>query len=618
MAKRRKRKAVPAMALPTPAPDGAGRDWIWALVLIGAVIAAYLPVWRAGFVWDDDKVVTENPCMIGLGGLVKIWTTSAADICPLTLTTFWIEHAIWGNAALPYHVINVLMQGWCAVLLWRVLRALRLPGAWLGAAIWALHPVQVESVAWITEMKNTESGILYLLTILFFLRSLDEASWKNYAWSLLFAALAMASKSSTLVLPLVLILAAWWMEGRWSWRNVWKVAPVFGMAAITGAVSIWTQSLRGADDPIWARSWPERIAGAGDAVWFYLGKLAWPRTLLTIYPRWQIDGSSWISYLPLLTVIVLLGIFLLWRASWARSYFFAGSYFIAALLPVLGFANLSFFSDSFVADHFQYLASMGPLALAGAGLKCAADFIFETKSPWPSILAGVLLAIMGAGTFHQATFYRDPESLWSHTLAYNPGSWAAHNDLATALFRQGQVDASMAEDERGIALNPHDAQAYNNLAIAYAQKGRFDDAIAAMEKTGQVDPGYPDARWNLASVHNNYGVALLQQGRIDDAIRQHEIALQIDPDLADAYNDLGTALLRKGRVDDAQAAFEKALQLKPDYPEAHFDLGLVYARKGRLEESAAQFQAALKLRPDLAPAQQDLDQVEAALRRRTN
>ena len=276
-------------------------DWLWGLTLILFVILAYTPIWHAGFIWDDDTILTANPCIVGPLGLKEIWTTSAADICPLTITTFWVEHALWGLSPLPYHLVNVLMHGACAVLLWRVLGSFRVQGAWLGAALWALHPVQVESVAWITEMKNTESGLFFLLSILFFVKWLrakelnngrTEGVW-NYALCLLFAAMAMAGKSSTVILPVVLCLCAWWVEGRWHWRNVVRVIPLFLMTVAASALSIWTQGLQLATvtDPQWARTWPQRLAAAGDAFWFYLGKLLWPYPLVAIYPRWQIDAG---------------------------------------------------------------------------------------------------------------------------------------------------------------------------------------------------------------------------------------------------------------------------------------------------------------------------------------
>ena len=272
------------------------------------------------------------------------------------------------------------MHGFSAIVLWRVLRSLRIQGAWLGATFWALHPVAVESVAWITEMKNTESGLFFLLSTLFFVRWLrikdlggrTGGGW-SYALSLLFAALAMAAKSSTVILPVALCLCAWWIEGRWRWRNAARAFPVFLLAIAASALSIWTQVLQPATfiDPQWARTWPERLATAGDAVWFYLGKLLWPHPLSSNYPRWQIDAGQWVSYLPLLAVIVILSIFWVRRrsggAGW-RACFFAFAYFIVALLPTLGLIDTYIFQYSLVFDHFQYLASIGPLALAGTAL----------------------------------------------------------------------------------------------------------------------------------------------------------------------------------------------------------------------------------------------------------
>jgi len=259
MAKRPKKKTTSGQGLGNLIDKGAGdagkpawlsRDWAWGLVLVVMVIVAYFPVWRAGFVWDDDFMVTANSCVVGPYGLKEIWTTKAADVCPLTTTTFWLEYKLWGPAPMPYHLVNVLLHGLGAVVLWRVLRQLQAPGAWLGAALWALHPVMAESVAWITEMKNTESGLFYLLAILFFVKALravdleKRKAWDvNYALALLFSALAMASKSSTVVLPVVLCLCAWWVDRRWNWHRLAKVVPIFLMALLATAVSIWTQNL---------------------------------------------------------------------------------------------------------------------------------------------------------------------------------------------------------------------------------------------------------------------------------------------------------------------------------------------------------------------------------------
>jgi len=652
-------------------------------MLVLAVILVYQPVWWAGFIWDDDYHVTANRCVVGPLGLKEIWTTNVVRFCPLVFTTFWLEHALWGLAPLPYHLVNVLMHAAGAVLLWRVLLGLQVPGAWLGAALWAVHPVEVESVAWISEMKNTESGLFFLLSILFFVRWLKARdsegrtarNW-NYGLTLLFAALAMASKSSTVILPVVLILCAWWIEGRWQWRNVAKVAPIFLMSVVAGGLTIWTPELE-ADDTQWIQTWPQRLATAGDAVWFYLGKLLWPHPLVMIYPRWQIDAGQWFSYLPLSAVIVVLLILWLKRDSWCRPWFFVFAYFLAALLPVLGLVSMLFFRYSLVADHFQYLASMGPLALAGAGLARLTDLIIPGR-PWlrPSLGAGLLL-ILGLLSWHRVWAYESEEKLWIDTLAKNPDCWAGYNNLGDTLFNKGQVDEAMAQYQKAVDINPnfseaHDnlgnalfekgqvdeaiaqhqialkikpgnAQAYDNLGSALVQKGQVDEAIAQYLKALEIDPNYAKAHYNLgcslfqkgqvdeaidqfqialeinpgfALPHNNLGVALFQKGRVVEAIAQYQMALEIYPNYAEAHHNLGLALMQQGEVDQAIAQYQMALEIYPNYAQIHTSLGRALAQKGQLDEAIAEFQEALRLEPNFSEAQKNLVNAQRLARQR--
>lgn len=518
------------------------RDWLWGLILILFVILVYTPVWRAGFIWDDDAILTANPCIVGPLGFKEIWTTSAADICPLTLTTFWVEHALWGLSPLPYHLVNVLMHGLSAILLWRVLGSLRVQGAWLGAALWAIHPVGVESVAWITEMKNTESGLFFLLSILFFVRWLRAkelggrtGGGRSYALSLFFAALAIASKSSTIILPVVLCLCVWWIEGRWSWRNAARVVPIFPMAVAASALSIWTQGLQlAATDPQWVRTWPQRLATAGAAVWFYFAKLIWPHPLLTIYPRRQIDAGQWVSYLPLLALIVILSIFWLKREPWSRACFFAFAYFGMALLPGLGLLDNPIFRLSFVFDHFQYLGSIGPLALAATGLVRLSDFFLPKKPRLQSALCAELLLILGITSWHRTSVYKSEYALWTDELAKNPNCWLGHYNLGHTLLQNGQLDDAVAQYQKAVEINPSYFEAHQNLGVALGQKGQLDEAINQFQEALKINP-------NRFEAHQGLGAALGQKGKLDEAIDQFQEVLRLKANYSPAQDNLDKA-----------------------------------------------------------------------------
>ncbi len=617
--------------------------WVMALLLVLLTIASYWPALHNGFIWDDDAHLTNNPHLRDLAGLVSLWTTSAARICPLVLTSFWVQKALWGLVPWPYHLVNILLHAASGLVLWQVLRALRVRGAWLGAALWVLHPVAVESVAWITELKNTQSALFYLLAIWCFVQwrqgSLGgprPGTWKVekfYALALLCGALGMASKSSTVVLPLVLGLCAWWVEGRWNWRTGVRLAPFFAFSAVAAALSLWTQGLEGALDADYARSGPERLVTAGKVVWFYLGKLAWPHPLVFIYPRWKIEASQAGSYLPLTaagaTVLVL------WwkRKGWGRPVFFAWAYFLIALLPVLGLFDHYFLRYSFVGDHFQYLASIGPLALAGAGLAVGLDLLANGNRLVKPVGCGLLLGALGGLTWGRTVVYQDNETLWRDTLAKNPACWMAHdslgclleakgqsdaaiaqyhealrlksndadthNNLAIALAATGQMDAAISQYQEAVRLKPHDARMHNNLGIALAATGQTNAAISQYEEAVRLNP-------NDAWMRNNFGLALARQDRTDEAILQFQEAVRLNPNDAWMHNNFGLALARQGQTNEAILQFQEAVRLNPDDARLHNNFGLALARQGQTNEAIIEFQEALRVRPDYAEARNNL------------
>jgi tetratricopeptide (TPR) repeat protein len=597
-------KAVDSAGVPAPSPLPFWRsDGFAGLVLVAAALLAYLRVWHAGFIWDDEMHLTANPVIVGPLGLKEIWTTRAARICPLVLTTFWFEHALWGLRPLPYHVVNVLMHGAGAVALWRVLRSLRVPGAWLGAALWALHPVQVETVAWVTELKNTQSGLFYLLAILFFVRWLQtpEAApgrSRSYALALFLAALAMASKSSTVVLPLVLGLCAWWTGTRGNARLGARLAPFLLLSAAASALALWTQHLEGANEMEWMRGWPERIAVAGRIFWFYAGKLAWPHPLVFIYPRWRIEWTEAASYLPSAALAGFLAVLWWGRRGALRGATFAFAYFLVALLPVLGVADQFFWRYSFVGDHFQYLASMGPLALLAAGITRAFErFGIGT---WSRRIVGTgLLGLLAILTWRQSGFYRDSETLWRATLAGNPKCWIADNNLGVICLDSGRRDEAIRLFQQALVVRPTHVEAHYNLGNALLAEGRTDEAMAHFQKALELDPGFDKA-------HNNLGNALLREGRVGEAVAEFNRALEANPGSAEAQTSLGNAFLQAGRLDEADAHYRAALQIAPGSVDALSNLGAVALKRGNAREAAGLLQRALAAQPDLVRAEVNL------------
>ncbi|HEX5491742.1 MAG TPA: hypothetical protein VFX07_10825, partial [Candidatus Udaeobacter sp.] len=374
------------------------RSWFWALLLAASVFVAYSQVFGAGYIWDDESHLTRNLCVIGPFGLKEIWTTAQAVYYPLVLTTFWTLHRFVGLNPFPYHFLNVVLHAASAVLLWRVLQLLRVRGAWLGAALWGLHPVMVQSVAWVTELKNTQSCVFYLLSALWFLKwqdrrtevaTSDLTSNRSKAihfpgplvLSLICFVLATLSKPSVVMLPIVLALCIWWMRGRIRLRDLFSLIPFVLISALASAWTIWEQRFHAhAIGPEWDQTLPERLIIAGKAIWFYAGKLLWPHPLIFIYPRWEIDSSNVVAYLPFLAALAALLVLWFIHANWGRALFFAAAYYVVSLFPVLGFFTVFFFRYSFVSDHFQYLASMGPLALAGAGITTVINRVCSTPT----------------------------------------------------------------------------------------------------------------------------------------------------------------------------------------------------------------------------------------------
>jgi protein O-mannosyl-transferase len=524
---------------------GLSNDLRWmALLIAAAVLIAYWPALDGYFLWDDDAHVT-RPDLRTLSGLGRIWFDVGAtqQYYPLLHSAFWLEHRLWGNAPAGYHLVNVLLHATSAVLLLRILRLLRVPGAALAAGVFALHPVHVESVAWISEQKNTLSLVFYLAAMLMYLRFEDGRRRSLYLWATALFVLGLLTKTVVATLPGVLLVLAWWRRGR---LTRWDVRPLgvwLVLGAAAGLVTAWFERrLLGAEGLDFALTPPQRAVLAGKAIWFYLGKLLWPVDLAFIYPRWSIDASSWPHYLfPAAVLAVLAALWTLRQRS--RAPLAVALVFVGTLLPVLGFVNVYPFVFSFVADHFQYVPSLAIVSAVAAGLALVAE-----RRKVPAVVAATvsltLLVILGTLTWRRSRAYTDSRTLYETTLETNPGCYLCLNNLGTLSVQAGEMEDAVDRYTRALALKPDSAEAHNNLASALAQAGRVPEAIEHYREAVRVAPNYVVARVNFGSV-------LFTSGQVAEARAQFEQALRIMPDYQPAQRKL--ALIQ------AQESREKAL-----------------------------------------------------------
>jgi tetratricopeptide (TPR) repeat protein len=527
---------------------------------------------------------------------------------PVLHSAFWIEHRLWGDNPVGYHLLNVLLHAAVACLAALALRRLGQSErvAWLAAFLFALHPVAVESVAWISEQKNTLSAFFYLLAALAYLRFDRDRGRGWYGMALGCFGLALLSKSVTATLPAALLVIFWWRRGRLSWRrDVLPLAPWFALGAATGLLTAWVErKFIGAEGAVFSLSLLQRGLLAGRVVCFYLGKVLWPAPLSFVYPRWSVDPAApWAYLFPLAVAATGLALWRLRRRG--RGPLAAFLFFVGTLFPALGFVNVYPFIFSYVADHFQYLAMLGVIALAAAA--------WERWARGSLPVAAAVLGVLGALTWRQAHAYRDAESLYRVTLDRNPASWLAHDNLGVILAETGRLSEALPHYEAALRLRPDYPLGYYNLGNALARAGRIPEAIAAYREALRLKPDYFNAR-------NNLGAVLVNRGDLSAGAVEYEAVLRLEPDHLESQFNLASILVSLGRPAEAIPHYEAALRLQPGLAAAHAGLAGALASLGRFPEAIAQDEAALRLRPGDPEIRRQLDAArqQAAPRRATN
>jgi tetratricopeptide (TPR) repeat protein len=575
-----------------------------ALVLVAATIFAYQPAWHGGFIWDDDVYILKNPLLTAADGLRRIWFSldSPSQYFPLVYTTFRFERSLWGLDPTGYHLVNIFLHLANALLLWRLLYQLKIPGAWLAGSIFALHPVHVESVAWITERKNVLMGLFFLLSLLAWRRFLDARpshGWRWYGLSLASYALALSAKTTACTLPAALLLILWLEKKAVTRARILQVLPYALLGLIMGLIAIWWERYhQGTHGDLFALGPLERLLVASRAVWFYLAKLCWPAELTFIYPQWKIDAGDPVAYLGLAGVLAVAFVIFRARSVAGRSIEVAALFFVATLGPMLGFIMLYTFRYTYVADHYQYLASIGPIALVSAALVRGKEVAQRFRFIVAPATMGILVCL-GVLTWRQSATYQDMETLWTTTIAKNPHCWMAYNNLGIALAGRGEHDAAIARYEESIALHPTFAQTHYNLANALVEKGRLDEAISACRVAIELRPRDSDT-------HIALGNALSAKGAWDEAIAAYATAVALRPQNADAHYSLGNALEQTGELEQAVANYETALRISADIVEAHLHLGNIRMREGREAEGVTCYEKALAIQPDSTEALNNL------------
>jgi protein O-mannosyl-transferase len=601
-------------------------------VLVAVTFVAYSPVIRGGWIWDDDYYVTHNATLRSAQGLWRIWTDigSVPQYYPLTHTAFWLEWRLWGPEPTGYRVGNVLLHCANAALIGVILRRLAVPGWWIVPWLFALHPVHVESVAWVTERKNVLSGFFYLLALNQYLKttaaqpeSSSERAARPFSEEAIpergtppergtlllltpvpvpergtlllltpryFAALALfvcalLSKTVTSSLPAVVLLIVYWKRGRIAWRDVWPLLPFLALGAGMGLLTSWMERhVVGAAGSEFALSFVDRFLIAGRAVWFYVTKLLWPNPLIFMYPRWTVDPARLWQFAFSIAAVGLIASLWALRHRFGRGPLVAALFFGGSLFPALGFVNVLPMRYSFVADHFQYLASAGVLTLLAGVVAVRAS---RQGARTFTAVACLALAIV---TWNHAHDFRDIETLWRSTLAKNPSSWMAHNNLGIALMNRGDNAAAAQEFRAAIAWKPDHDQARLNLGMIAERAGRFDEARAWYLDALRVKP-------NFANAHYNLGRLAATQGVTDDAIDHYQRAIEFDPKHDEAMTNLGVLFAERGDAGRAVLLYRRALEVNPASVAAHVNLGNVYLNANQFDAALAEWAKAAALSP---------------------
>jgi tetratricopeptide (TPR) repeat protein len=522
------------------------------------------------WLWDDRDLIVTNALIHDPQGLWKIWfdPINLLDYLPLKVSVEWIEWRIWGNDTLGYHLLNVVLHLLSVFLLWRLFYKMGLRFAWLGALIFTVHPVLVESVAWIAELKNTLSLPFFLLAMMAWIDFDAQRKTRDYLLALGLFILALLSKPTMIMFPFIILLYAWWKRGRIDWRDLRASAAFFAASLAMGIATVWFLNRTAGEQSVVLGGLMSRLACAGLCIAFYFSKCVLPIDLMAIYPQWKLDPPSPLQFLPWLVLGAVL--YFLWtrRAGWGRHVLLGLGFFLINLAPFLGLNAGSYMNYTWVMDHIVYIPIIGLIALAIAGLDQAGTQLAATPRRAGTALIAVAIALLAWSSHGYAKIYVSLESLWGYNVRANPAAALPHNDLAFALNDRGDIPDAIDQLRLAVRLDPRYGDARHNLGVLLLNTGQTDEALTEFQAALQLSP-------NVAERHYNVGQALQQAGRYTEAMDQFQQAIVLDPNDVQAYNDLAIDLAAERRYPEAIQVLQSAVQIAPDDAESQQNLGHV-------------------------------------------
>ena len=570
-----------------------------ALLALGLLVAVcYLPamLW-GGFVWDDSILIDAKPVQ-EVSGLWQIWFSPSAiedegHYWPLVYTTFWLEHKLWGFDPTGYHIVNVLLHLGNTLLVWHLMRRLLVPGAWVVAAVFAVHPLHVESVAWVIERKDVLSGLLYLASALVWMRFVEQPRRGWYVCSLALYAAGLLSKSIVVTLPVALLIWHWWQQGRVTSADLLRLVPfgVVGLVITVGDLSFYQSR----EVLSLGYSLTERTLIATRALWFYVGKLLWPTNLTLVYPLWDIRVADPLAWGYLIAAVALAVALWCFRHQVGRGPLAGALFFVVTLSPVLGFVDYGYMQFAFVADRFQYLAGLGIMAVVIGAITYGVRGLSDSWQKGVRVVAAVAIVVLGLLTWRQASIYRDDETLNRYIIALNPQARDAYLNLGDALYEQERYEEALAVTRIAVERRPEHFQAHFNLGATLDKLGRFEEAEIHLRRAIALSPQAQNAYLNLSKV-------LYEQGRYEEALEAARVAIDQDPDFVEAHFNLGAILNKLERFEEAEVHLRRAIALNPQAPKAHFSLGIALYKQERYEAALEATRVAIDQDPDFVEA----------------